>query len=164
MADQVFNVALGRIVELYNRVKSNDPADSALIVVLLKAAEADATLIDYDTLAAVLGGSNTEADFTNYVRKVLTDAELASLPSPDDINDRYEVDIPDQTWSSAGGASDNTLVKALICYAPAGSDSPPSEDSEIIPLCHFDFPRTTNGADLVMQIHPNGFFRGRQPA
>ena len=156
MADEQFNIAKGRIVELYNRVKSNDPTNAALIVVLLKVAEADAVLRDYDTLAALLAGSNTEADFTNYARKVLTDSDLAALPAPDDTNDRREVDIPDQTWTAAGGTLDNTTVKALICY---DADTTAGTDTDIIPLCHYDFPRTTNGTDLVMQIHPNGFFR-----
>ena len=50
MADGVFNIAKGRVRELYNRVKSNDPANSAFIVVLLKANVADATLIDTTTM------------------------------------------------------------------------------------------------------------------
>jgi hypothetical protein len=33
MANIVFNIAKGRVVELYNRVKSNDPANSAIILV-----------------------------------------------------------------------------------------------------------------------------------
>ena len=156
MADEQFNIAKGRIVELYNRVKSNDPAASALVVVLLKVAEADATLRDYDTLGTLLGGSNTEANFTNYARKVLTDADLASLPAPDDTNDRREVDLPDQTWTAAGGTLDNTMVKLLICY---DADTGAGADTDIIPLCHYDFPRTTNGTDLIAQFHPNGFFR-----
>ena len=56
MSNIVFNIAKGRVVELYSRVKSNDPTDSALILVPLEASglEADATLIDKDDLAAVL--------------------------------------------------------------------------------------------------------------
>ena len=33
MADFVFNIAKGRVAELYNRVDSNDPANSAIIIV-----------------------------------------------------------------------------------------------------------------------------------
>ena len=33
MANIVFNIAKGRVVELYNRVENNDPANSALILV-----------------------------------------------------------------------------------------------------------------------------------
>ena len=73
MGDLAFNVAKGRVVEFYNRVETNDPNNSAFIVVLLKAVEADAVLQDYDDLGALLGAAgNTEADFTNYARKVVT--------------------------------------------------------------------------------------------
>jgi hypothetical protein len=156
MADQIFNIAKGRFVEWYNRVKASDPTNAAFIVVLLKVAEADATLIDYDSLSALLGGSNTEADFTNYARKVLTDAELAALPAPDDTNNRYDVDLPDQTWTNAGGASNNTLVKAVICY---DADTTGGTDANIIPVAHYDFAVTTDGTDLTQQFNAAGFAR-----
>ena len=156
MADEVFNIGKGRIGELYNRIENNDPANSAFIVVLLKVAEADATLRDYDDLGALLAGSNTEADFTNYARKVLESAEIAAMPSPDDTNDRYDFDLPDQTWTAAGGTLDNTLVKALICY---DSDTTGGTDANIIPLTHHDFTPTTDGSDLILQFDAAGFYR-----
>lgn len=157
MADQVMNIAKGRIVELYNRIESNDPANSALVLVLLKANESDALLIDRDDLSALLGAAaNTEADFTNYARIVLTNAELAALPAPDDANNRYDLDIPDQTWTAAGGAANNTLTKLLICY---DADTTGGTDANIIPLAHYDFAATTDGNDLIAQINAAGFFR-----
>lgn len=157
MADGVFNIAKGRVVELYNRVESDDPTNSAFIVVLLSAAEADGTLEDYDDLSTLLGAAgNTEATFTNYARKTLTSTELAALPSPDDTNNRYDVDLPDQTWTSAGGTTDNTLVKLLVCY---DSDTTGGTDANIIPLCHYDFSVTTDGSDLTAQFNADGFFR-----
>lgn len=156
MANQPFNIAKGRVVEFYSRVKSNDPTNSAFIVVLLKVAEADATLIDYDTLGALLAGSNTEADFTNYARKTITDADLAALPSPDDTNNRYDIDMPDQVYTSAGGATNNTLVKAIICY---DSDTTAGTDANIIPCAHYDFAVTTDGSNLTMEINAAGFYR-----
>ena len=156
MADQPFNIAKGRAVELYNRVKSNDPSTATLVIMLLKVSESDATLIDYDTFAALLGGSNTEADFTNYARIVLTDSDLAAFPSPDDTNDRYDIDIADQTWASAGGASNNTMTKLIIGYDPTSSGV---TDSVIVPLAHYDFTPTTDGSDLIAQINASGFYR-----
>lgn len=142
---------------MYNRVKSNDPASSALIVVLLKAAEVNAVLEDYDDLSALLAAAgNTEADFTNYARKVLTDVELATLPVPDDTNNRYEIDIPNQTWVLAGGATNNVLVKVIICY---DADTASGTDANIIPLAHYDFAATTNGTNMTAEAHANGFFR-----
>ncbi len=156
MADQVFNIAKGRIVEWYNRVESNDPTNSAFIIVLLKVAEVDATLIDYDDLGALIAGANTEAIFTNYARIVLESAELDALPAPDDSNDRYEVDFPDQTFSSAGNGVNDTLVKLLITY---DSDTGAGTDANIIPATHHDFAVTTDGSDLTAQFNALGFFR-----
>lgn len=156
MADGVFNIAKGRVNELHDRVNSNDPTNSALVVVLLKVAEADGTLEDYDDLNALLGAAgNTEADFTNYARKVLTDADITAS-AVDDTNNRREADIADQTWTSAGGASNNTLVKLLVCY---DDDSTGGTDANIIPLTHHDFAVTTDGSDLTAQINAAGYFR-----
>ncbi len=156
MADGVFNIAKGRGVEFYNRVENNDPSTAGFIIVLLKAAEADATLEDYDDLAALLlAAGNTEADFTSYGRKTLTDTELAAFPAPDDTNNRYEVDLPDQTWAPAGGATNNTLVKLLVCYAPDTAGA----DGTLIPVTYHDFAVTTDGSDLTAQFDALGFLR-----
>jgi hypothetical protein len=158
MADGVFNIAKGRIIELWNRVKANDPAASALVVVLLKANEAEAALIDRDDLGAVLGAAGTtEADFTNYARKVLTDTDLAALAfAPDDANDRFDVDLDDQTWTAAGGAANNTLTKLLVCY---DADTAAGTDADIVPLAHYDFAVTTDGNDLIAQFNAAGILR-----
>lgn len=154
MATGVFNIAKGRVNELVSRIANNDPANSALIVVLLKVAEVDATLKDYDTLAAVLAGANTEADFTNYARKVLTDLDLSS-PTPDDANDKMNSAMGNIIWTAAGGTLDNTLVKLLVCY---DSDTTAGTDANIVPLCFYDFATTTNGADLQATEHADGFY------
>ena len=156
MADGVFNIAKGRVAELYNRVDSNDPTNSALIVVLLSAAEADGTLEDYDDLSTLLGAAgNTEATFTNYARKSLTDTDLSAFAA-DDTNNRVDLDFADQTWTSAGGASNNTLVKLLVCY---DNDTTGGTDSNIVPLTHHDFSVTTDGNDLTAQLASAGFYR-----
>lgn len=155
MADGVFNIAKGRVNQYQSNVANNAPANSALIVVLLQTAETDATLEDYDDLAALLAAANTEADFTNYIRKVLTDADLVD-PTPDDTNNWQASDMPDQTWTLAGGATNNDLVKWLVCYDP---DSTAGIDSEIIPLTFQDFVATTDGNDLIGQINSNGYHR-----
>lgn len=151
MANIVFNIAKGRIVELYNRVKSNDPANSALIIVPIETTglESDATLIDKDDLAAVLSGATNEQ--TTMGRKTLTDADLAALPAPDDTNDRYDVSLPTVTWAAATG---NAISKLLVCY---DSDTTGGTDSAIIPLTMFDFAQTPSGADI--QMTTGAFFR-----
>src|SRR3970040_1245194 len=112
MANQIFNIALGRVAELYNRVDTNDPANSALIIVLLASTgiETDAVLKDKDDLAAVVSGTTNEATNTGYARKVLTDADIVAF-APDDTNDRVDLDIPDQTWTAvAAGDGWNEVV------------------------------------------------------
>lgn len=103
MANIVFNIAKGRVVEYYNRVKGNDPANAALILVPIETSglESDATLIDVDSLSALLSGTTNEQSTMG--RKTLTDADLAALPAPDDTNDRYEVSLPTTTWAAASG-------------------------------------------------------------
>ena len=146
MADGVFNIAAGRGNEFWRRVNGNDPTNSVLVCVLLKVVEVDTTLEDYDTLAALLAGSNTECDFTNYARQVWTDADISD-PTVDDTNNRQDAAITQKTISSAGGTLDNNIVKGIICYDP---DSTGGTDSDIIPIGYYDASVTTNGQDLVV--------------
>lgn len=142
MSDGVFNISKGKVAHFAEQ--------SSLVVVLLKAAEADATLEDYDDMAALLAeAGNTEADFTNYARKT----GLTGTSTVDDTNNRMDSDLADQTWSSAGGASNNTLVKAVICYSAGAGDA------NLIPLTHHDFTPTTDGSDLTMKVNAAGFYR-----
>jgi len=144
MANIVFNIAKGRVVEYYNRVENNDPANSAIILVPIETTglETDATLIDKDDLAAVLAGTTNEQ--TTMGRKTLTDVDLAALPAPDDTNDRYDVSLPTVTWTAATG---NAISKLLVCY---DSDTTAGTDSNIIPLTMFDFAVTPSGSDIQM--------------
>jgi len=155
MADGVFNIAKGRVVEFYNRVENNDPAAAVLRIYLLTVNQVDATLIDHDDMAALLAAANTEALFTNYVNKVLTDTDLAPLPAPDDSADRYEVDIPNIVWTAAGNGVNETMTKFIVAYDALGTDV----DSGILPLTHHDFTPTTDGSDLTAVINALGFFR-----
>jgi hypothetical protein len=151
MANIVYNIAKGRVVEYYNRVENNDPTNSALILVPIETSglESDATLIDKDDLAAVLSGTTNEQ--TTMGRKTLTDTELAALPAPTDGSDYYEVSLPQVTWTAAAG---NAISKILVCYDP---DTTAGTDANIIPLTMFDAAVTPDGTDLVLATGP--FFR-----
>lgn len=155
MADFVFNIAKGRVAELYNRVDSNDPANSALVIVVLATSglESDATLKDKDTLADVLAGTTNEVTNTGYARKVLTDADLAAFAA-DDTNDRVDLDFADQTWT--GVAAGDGWSKVIVCY---DSDTTAGTDSNIVPLTAHDFVVTPDGSDIVAQINAAGFYR-----
>jgi hypothetical protein len=151
VANIVFNIAKGRVVELYNRVENNDPTNAALILVPIETSglQADATLIDVDTLSALLAGTTNEQ--TTMGRKTLTDADLAALPAPDDTNDRYDLALPTVTWTAATG---NAISKIAVCYDP---DTTGGTDANIIPLTMFDFAQTPSGADI--QMTGGTFFR-----
>lgn len=151
MANIVFNIAKGRVVEFYNRVKSNDPANAALILIPIETSglESDATLIDADTVAAVLAGATNEQ--TTMGRKTLTDSDLAALPAPDDGNDRYDISLPAVTWTAASG---NPISKILVAY---DSDTTGGTDSNLIPLTMFDRAETPSGSDIVLST--GVFFR-----
>lgn len=155
MANIVFNIALGRVAELYNRVDTNDPANSALIICVLATAgiETDAVLKDVDTLAAVVAGTTNEVTNTGYARKTLTDADIVAF-APDDTNDRVDLDIPDQTWTAvAAGDGWNDF---LVTY---DSDTTAGTDSNIVPLTLHDFVVTPDGSDITAQIAATGFYR-----
>jgi hypothetical protein len=151
VADRVFNVSKG----IWRYYLSLPAANDGLVVVLLKAAGlvADATLLDYDTLAAVLAGASDEADFTSYARKVLTSGVTIT---EDDPNDRVDGDVPDQVWDPAGGAANNSLGKLLVCYDP---DTTGGTDSSLIPLTCHDFVTTTDGTKLTAEVNTAGLVR-----
>lgn len=156
MSNGVFNIAKGRVYELYRNVKNASPANSAFIVVLFKVIQADATLIDYDDLAAIKAAANTECDFTNYARKTLAAAALAAIPLPDDVNDWVNLAIPNQVWTAAGGATNNSVVKLLVCY---DNDTTGGTDANIVPMTYHDFVVTTDGTDITGVVAAAGFYR-----
>lgn len=153
MANFIFNIAKGKDVQFAENVNTNNPANSALVVVLLQASQADDALRDYDNLSLLLANAgNTEATFTNYARKVLTDASGITITVNDTAN-TVNIDIPDQIWASAGGATNNTLSKLLVCY---DSDTTSGDDTNIIPVYAYDYVATTNGADLEARPDAGG--------
>jgi hypothetical protein len=153
MADFVMNIAKGRVAEFYNRVDTNDPAASALIIVPVDVGvTTDATIKDFDTLAAILAGGVTERTTGGWNRKTLTDADIVAFAA-DDTNDRVDLDIADQTWTavSAGAVTD-----LIICY---DNDTAAGTDANLIPLTQHDFTINPDGSDVVAVIAAAGFFR-----
>ena len=150
MAHIVPNIALGRNVELYRRVKSADPATCAIVLVPIETTglEADAVLKDKKELAAWLSGATNEQ--TTMGRKVLVAADIAAFPAPDDANDSFDISLPTVTWT---GATGNPISKILVCYRNATADA----DSAIIPMTQFDFAATPSGIDIV--VTSGVFFR-----
>lgn len=142
MAHIVCNIAKGRARELYNRVKSNDPANSGIVLVPLEAAgiAADADLKRYDTLADLLAGSTNEQGTMG--RVVLSDAQIAALPAPDDTNDWATFALPNFGWTAATGSA---IAKIAVCYDP---DTTAGTDAAVVPMVIFDFAATPSGLDI----------------
>jgi hypothetical protein len=157
MADFVFNIAKGRVAELYNRVDSNDPANSAIVIALLASSgvESDATLKDKDTFSDVVSGATNEATNTGYARKTLTDSDLTAF-APDDTNDRVDLDIPDQTWTAVANDGTGAISDFVTNY---DNDTTGGNDTNLVPMTQHDFAVTPDGSDIVAQIAAAGFFR-----
>src|ERR1044072_6664752 len=111
MANYMLNIAKGRFVEFMNRVDSNDPANSAIILVPLSATDTEANAQDFDDRNAFLGGTPNEQTTGSWVRKTLTDSDLSAI-AVDDTNNRFPATLPAVTWTAP---TTNTVALA-ICY------------------------------------------------
>jgi len=148
MADGVFNISKGKVKYYAELPAAND----ALLLILLKSTglEADDTLNNYDDLATLLAAANDECDFTNYSRKTLANISI----TVDDTNNRVDIDCDDVVYTNAGGAANNTVGKAIICYDP---DTTGGTDSSIVPLTYHDMSFTTDGTTQTLQV--TNFYR-----
>ncbi len=153
MADLVFNIAKGRVAELYRRVDLADPANAVLVVVAIVAnGQTDAVIRDYDTLSDLLGDALVaEATNSGYARIVINGAALAAFAA-DDTNDRVDLDTADLAFGAIS-AGDN-WTDLVICYDP---DSTGGTDATIVPLTLHDFPITADGSAVTATVA--GFFR-----
>lgn len=152
MASITANIAKGRAAELYERVNTNDPANSALIIgVLVAGGDTLATLQDYDTIAAMLAGPSTEAAVAGYARKVLTDVDLAAW-TPDDTNNRVLLGLPLQTWSPNTG---ETWDIAFVAY---DNDTTAGTDANLVPITYHEMREggtampTITGGSIVLDL------------
>lgn len=151
MGDIQFNIAKAKSGTYLDQV---GVGNARLIAVLVKASglEADNTLKDHATLAAILAGTTDECDFTNYQRKVISSV----TNTVDNTNDWFNSDTADLIWTTAGGATNNNIGAVIFCY---DSDTTSGTDSNIIPLYKMDYTETTTGSDLEVRINANGLFR-----
>jgi hypothetical protein len=156
MANFTFNISKGRIVEYANRVNVNDPTNSVfgILVLATSGIEADATLIDVDTVTALVAGTTNEVTNSGYARKSLDNATGGIVITVDDTNDRTDVDVPDQTFTAiVAGDGWNDIV---FFY---DSDSTGGTDANNVPMTQHDFVVTPDGSDITAQIAAAGFFR-----
>jgi hypothetical protein len=155
MANQVFNIALGRVVELYNRVKIADPPTSRLIIMILAFTgyEGDGIMKDKVTFADIVLNSTNEVGNTGYAKKVLISTDLLAW-APTHASDVWDLDIPDQTWTAV--LAGDLWHRFVVGYDPSSAGA---TMSAIIPLTIHDFVVTPDGSDITAQIAAAGFFR-----
>lgn len=154
-----FNISKHRLGEYWEKARAG--SNQAIVAILYTAMPADDTLNDFDTVGAITG--DTEATFTNYARKFFTGSADAlptsqAVPAPivDDVNNRVTLDLPDITWTDAGGAANNTLTRLLLAYDP---NTTTGDDTTLVPLLSFDLTATTDGNDLIIRFNANGCVR-----
>lgn len=151
MGDKVFNVAKARERTYLDQV---GVGNAALIAILLKGTglEADGAILDHATVAALLAASNDECDFTGYARKTITSV----TGGVDNANDWYNVDTADLTWTTAGGAVNNTTGAIVWAFDP---DTTTGTDTTLVPVFLSTYVETTTGGDIQAQINAQGLFR-----
>lgn len=150
MADFVFNIAKGK-VKYYSELAA---ANDALVVSMIETTglEADATLKDYDNLSLLYAGTSNEPTGGTYVRKSITSATI----TVDDVNERVDIDIADQTWTALTTTGNAAVSALVISY---DDDTTSGTDANIIPLTKHDFTLTPDGSDVTAVINAAGFFR-----
>ena len=154
MADFQFNRSKGRLAEWAERVNASDPTNAVFIVAAYNTAATDATLKDLDTVADIESDANTaEVTNTNYSRKSIDQSGGLTI-TYDDTNDRVDVDMPDQTWTSI--AAGTAWTDLLIAY---DSDSAAGTDANILPGAWYDFAVTPVGSDITAVFNSAGFYR-----
>jgi len=128
MAAVTANIAKGREVEFYERVLTNDPANSALIMALIRTGGASlGTLQDTDTFTALFALC-TEVSVAGYARKTLTNADLAAW-APNDTTNSTSLVLPLQTFSLT--ATGQTIAMVVVGY---DNDTTGGTDANIVPV------------------------------
>lgn len=150
MSDFIFNQAKGSVGEWGKMAGAND----AFIVIPIEATgvESDATLRDYDDVAALLGSTNNEQ--ATMGRKTVT---VGVTRTVDDVNDRVDVDMPDQTWTAVPAG--NAIGDVFVAY---DYDTTAGTDANLVPCGWYDIPSaplTPSGGDITAVWNSAGFAR-----
>lgn len=156
MANGVFNISRGAVGYYHDPARGTVGANARITIVVLEVAETEDTLNNYDTLSAVLAGSNTEATSTNYARIELAAAAL-TWTVDDTGNDAQAIIDSDQVWTSVSQLASEVWVKLLVCY---DSDNTAGTDANIIPLTYHDFSVTPNGGNITANFDQTAGYWG----
>lgn len=139
-----FNIAKGKTKYYAELPAAND----ALVVIPIEASgvEADATILDYDTVSAILAASTNEQ--TTMGRKILANVTV----TVDDTNNLMKIDCDDPVWTAATG---NAISDLLVAYDP---DTTTGTDADLVPLYWYDCSLTPDGTDFTATINASGLF------
>jgi hypothetical protein len=121
----------------------------AILVVLLQSTglPADTTLVNYQNLGAMLAVAE-EATFSNYSRMALTSSAITIAYNTGASPTTVTASFAAQTWSSAGGAVNNTISKVALAYRPTSGTA----DSGCLVLATLDYSGTTTGGSLTVTL------------
>lgn len=130
----------------------------ALILIFLRptSQQDDDVLRDYTSVASLLSGGNLECTAANYVRKSITSGATIT---PDNTNNRVDVDLPDTTWTALGsmtGTNAKQDQSALLIAYQANTST--GTDATLVPLTKHNYPFVADGSDRQVPF-PNGFYR-----
>lgn len=139
MSSLVNTYAKGRYVEKCTLPLGTDN----IMVVLLQntGLAADSTLVNFQSLGALLAGTSQEATFSNYNRTNLTSSSILITRNTGSSPTSVTVSFAQQVWASAGGAVNNTISKVALVYQPSGG----TPDTGCLVLATLDYSGTTTG-------------------
>lgn len=152
MANFVFNIAKGRVNELARNVDTNSPTNSALILIPFNndGSSTDDTVQNTDDVAAVEALTGvTERTANGWNRKTLVDTDVTV--TVDDSGNAQSFDIPDQSWTVTA----DTVTDLLLAY---DADTGAGTDSNLIPLCWYDFSHDGSAATVTAVVNAGGAF------
>ncbi len=122
MATVVCNIAKGRVVEYYNRVREDDPTGCSLVIAPMTGTATDSNLEDNPDYGTA------RRDYTFFVARQssglaelyveLFAADLAVLPSPNHTSDRFDLVLPSVAMPITTNIQD-TISRVAVYYAYA---------------------------------------------
>lgn len=155
------NIANGRAI-LYAELAKTQPSgfSTAFLEWILLAnasLESDATMIDHETVAAILAGTSNEASFTNYARIPVAAADI--VVAPDHTANDNDFDITtNPNWTNPGSVE--AIGAIVLAFSPAAA----SADSAKVPLFLDAAADSTEvGVPFIYNVaSPNGLMTGVQ--
>ena len=152
MADIICNISKGRWGAWAQNVEDNSPAAAVLRLFAIVSTNTDDERGDVDTMTAMFAlGTTAEATNTNYANLVIDETDITL--TVDDTNNRLDIDLTDQVWSTIIAGDNWTHI--VLAYDDDGSDT----DGTTITIAVYDFVVTPNGGDITAVIDAAGALR-----